>query len=111
MIALAAAAVYAAATCHVAGQQRIPPATYAEARAVVDRRCVPCHARRPSNRAFPIPPRGIVLENAEDLARNAERVRVRAVVERTMPLANLSGMTQEERDILGSWIESSAAIR
>lgn len=77
---------------------------------MVDRRCVPCHAERPTNRAFPIPPKGIVLETAEQMVRHAGRIRVRAVVERTMPLANMSGMTDSERDILGRWVDGGGKV-
>ena len=34
----------------------------------------------------------------------APRVRVRAVETHTMPLGNLTGMTEAERDTLGAWL-------
>ena len=34
----------------------------------------------------------------------APRVRVRAVETKTMPLGNLTGMTDAERDTLGAWL-------
>jgi uncharacterized membrane protein len=80
------------------------------AHAIVERRCVTCHAAHPSNPSFPQPPLGIVLESPADLARHAARVEVRAVITRTMPLGNLTGMTDAERDTLGAWIAQGARL-
>jgi uncharacterized membrane protein len=38
----------------------------------------------------------------------APRIRERAVVTRTMPLANKTGITDAERALLGRWIEQGA---
>jgi uncharacterized membrane protein len=35
---------------------------------------------------------------------------VRAVVTKTMPLGNLTGMTDEERRLLGAWIAQGAKL-
>ena len=34
-----------------------------------------------------------------------------AVVTKTMPLGNTTGMTQAERDLLGNWIRQGAKIK
>jgi len=86
------------------------PVSYAEARAVVNRRCIECHSVKPSNRAFPIAPRGVELDTAQQMKQYAQRIEVTAAVERTMPLANISGMTEEERSALGRWVETGAKI-
>src|SRR5262245_58181045 len=62
-----------------------------QAFAIVERRCVTCHAEHPSNPAFPQPPSGVMLDRPERLLALAGRVRVRAVETRTMPLGNLTG--------------------
>ncbi len=84
--------------------------SYAEARAVVNRRCIECHSERPTNHAFPIAPKGVMLDTALRMKQYARRIEVRVVVERTMPLANMSGMTDEERWILGRWVETGAKV-
>ena len=38
------------------------------------------------------------------------RILVRAVQTRTMPLGNLTGMTDAERDTLGAWIAQGAHL-
>lgn len=80
----------------------------AQAFAIVERRCASCHAERPSNPSFPEPPSGVKLDTPERLRGLLERVRVRAVDTRTMPLGNLTGMTDAERDTLGAWIAGLA---
>jgi len=99
----------AASTSYVIARSR-RAVTYAEARAVVDRRCVACHSQEPTSRAFPIAPKGIMLDTPEQMRRYALRIQARAVVERTMPLANMSGMTDEERWLRGRWIETGATV-
>jgi uncharacterized membrane protein len=86
------------------------PVGYAEVRAVVNRRCVECHSERPGNRAFPFAPKGVMLDTAQQMRQYARRIEVRVAVERTMPLANMSGMTDEERHLLGRWVATGAEI-
>ena len=86
------------------------PVGYAEARTVVNRRCIECHSERPTNHAFPIAPQGVMLDTALRMKQYARRIEARVAVERTMPLANMSGMTDEERRVLGRWVETGAKI-
>ena len=67
-----------------------------------------CHATHPANPAFPEPPSGIVLESETRVRSLAPRILVRAVQTKTMPLGNLTGMTDAERDTLGAWIAQGA---
>lgn len=86
------------------------PVPFAEARAILERRCVSCHAAKPTNPSFPEPPSGVVLEDPRRIQSLAGRIMVRAVVTKTMPLGNLTGMTEEERRALGAWIAQGAKI-
>jgi uncharacterized membrane protein len=80
------------------------PVNDAQAFAIVERRCVTCHAEKPSNPSFPEAPSGVKLDRPERLRAMAARVQVRAIDTRTMPLGNLTGMTDAERDTLGAWL-------
>lgn len=80
-----------------------PAVDDAAALAIVQARCTTCHAARPSHEAFPAPPLGVELENPEQLRAWADRIVYRVVETRTMPLGNLTGMTDEERRVLGAW--------
>ena len=83
---------------------------YGEARAVIDRRCVECHSERPTNRAFPFPPKGVKLDTAQQMKQYAKRIEASVTVERTMPIANMSNMTEDERWLLGRWVQSGAQV-
>jgi uncharacterized membrane protein len=105
LVGVAAAGV---TSCEIARGER--PVSYADARAVVDRRCRECHSERPTNLAFPIAPQGVMLDTALQMQQHAPRIEARVVVERTMPLANIAGMTDEERGVLGRWVKNGARI-
>lgn len=105
---LIGAVAVGSASCETGREQRT--VSYAEARTVVNRRCTECHSERPTNRAFRIAPEGVMLDTALQMKQYALRIEARAVVERTMPLANMSGMTDEERRVLGRWVEAGAKV-
>ena len=86
------------------------PVSYAEARAVVNRRCIECHSERNTSRAFRIAPQGVLLDTAQQMKQYAQRIEVRVVVERTMPIANMSRMTEEERRVLANWVKTGAKV-
>jgi uncharacterized membrane protein len=81
---------------------------FADVEAIIGRRCITCHAAKPSNPAFPEPPLGVRLDEPQRIAALAPRILQRAVVTETMPLGNLTGMTPEERRTLGAWIAQGA---
>ena len=97
-------------TREAASYRDAAPVAFAEVRAIIERRCLTCHATHPSNPSFPQPPSGIVLEDPRRIQSLAPRILVRAVETRTMPLGNLTGMTEEERATLGAWIAQGARI-
>ena len=107
-VAAGVVAVVGSASCGTVPGQR--PVGYAEARAVVNRRCIECHSEQPSSHAFPVAPKGVMLDTALQMKQYARRIDARVVVERTMPIANMSGMTDEERWVLGRWVETGAKI-
>lgn len=85
-------------------------ATLSEAQAVVQARCVECHSIRPTNVSFVSgAPKGVVLDTPEDLQREADRVYQQVVVAKVMPLGNMTGMTQAERDVVAAWYRSRNA--
>jgi uncharacterized membrane protein len=66
--------------------------------------CVSCHARVPSHEGFPEAPKGVVLEHIGEIRRYAALIDQQAVKSDAMPLGNETGMTDEERGLLGDWI-------
>ena len=74
--------------------------SFAEARQIVDRRCVTCHSG-------PAAPAGVRLDDDAVLRERAGDV-ARLVREQAMPPGNQTGMTQDERDALVAWAVTSA---
>jgi uncharacterized membrane protein len=70
---------------------------------LVRERCAGCHSQKPEYPGFTVAPLGVVLDNEQSLEEMALRVYQSVVVIRTMPLGNLTGMTDEERDLLARW--------
>ena len=81
---------------------------FAEVRSIVERRCAPCHSSEPTQEGFTAAPAGIRFDTAEQIAAQAAAIRAQAVDSRAMPLGNVTRMTDEERDVLGTWIEQGA---
>jgi uncharacterized membrane protein len=87
------------------------PPTFADARHVIDRRCTACHSATPTDLTFGVAPGGVAFDTPQQIAAHAARIRERAVVTRTMPPANRTNITDEERALLGRWIAQGAVIR
>lgn len=87
-----------------------PKVSFATARTIVQERCVHCHSATPKDSVFTTPPNGIVFDAPEQMRLYADRIMARAVTAKNMPLANRTGMTDEERATLGRWIAQGAKI-
>jgi uncharacterized membrane protein len=87
-----------------------PPVAFAEANDIIVRRCWQCHSSSPTDDVFHSPPNGVVFETPAAIAAYAPRIRLRACEARTMPLANKTHMTDEERETLQRWIDQGAHL-
>ena len=92
------------------GDSATPPG-FVTVRAIVTQRCQPCHSQYQADSSFGYAPGGVTFDTPESIARLAERIRVRAVETKTMPLANKTGMTDDERELLARWIQAGAPLR
>lgn len=84
------------------------PAPFPVVQAIVTARCVACHAARPTMPGFEEPPQGVLLETPQQIVDRATLIEKMAVSTDAMPLGNATGMTVEERTILGRWIDGGA---
>jgi uncharacterized membrane protein len=89
------------------GTEHVP---YALVRTILDQRCVSCHSSRPTDDVFRIAPKGIMLDNDERVHALATLIKIHSVTTIAMPLGNKTGMTHEERVILGRWVDEGASI-
>jgi len=72
--------------------------------------CQSCHAAEPAFEAYTEPPQGLSLEEPHIIQANAARIRAQAVDAQIMPLGNMTGMTDDERALLGAWIDAGAPL-
>jgi uncharacterized membrane protein len=86
------------------------PVPFTAARAIVAQRCTTCHSAEPSQAGFSAPPKGIAFDTPQEIQAKAELILQQAVVQRTMPLGNVTHMTPAERTTLGAWIRQGAKI-
>jgi uncharacterized membrane protein len=98
----------AAASTATAGVPSV--VTFDDARHVIDRRCAACHSLQPADSSFGAAPAGVAFDLPAQIQAHTARIRERAVVTRTMPPANKTHITEQERAILGRWIEQGARI-
>ena len=85
-------------------------ATFTEAQAIIQKWCLPCHAVNPTHPAFSEPPLGVVYDTPQDIKRYVDKIMTVAVHNKSMPLGNLTEMTDEERAKVGAWIRAGALI-
>ena len=90
----------------LAGEGTAP--SFGEVQAIVLARCVACHAAAPRITSFGAAPGGVNFEDPARIVRYAPRIRERVVTTRTMPLGNMTGMSEEERLVLARWIGHGA---
>ncbi|MBM4281611.1 MAG: urate hydroxylase PuuD [Deltaproteobacteria bacterium] len=84
------------------------PVAYAEARRIIEARCLPCHAAKPTLPGIIAPPKGVVFDSAADIVAAKDRIYLQSVNTKAMPLGNITAMTDEERATLGRWIAQGA---
>ncbi|MCR9214472.1 MAG: urate hydroxylase PuuD [Proteobacteria bacterium] len=83
--------------------------SFATAERIILDRCTSCHAASPTDENYDAPPKGVRLETPAQMAREKTRIRQQTVSTKTMPLGNVTNMTDEERKLLGWWIQQGAS--
>ena len=71
-------------------------------------RCVACHSANPTQSGFASAPGGVMLDTEDQVKQHAAKIYQRAVQNKDMPLANMTHMTDAERQLIGTWFETSA---
>lgn len=84
--------------------------TWPVAKAIIDARCLPCHAAKTTHPTFVVAQGGVMYDTPEQVKAKVELIKAQAVDSKTMPLGNLTGMTDEERKVLGRWIAEGAPV-
>ena len=77
------------------------PVSYAQVKAVIEQRCHMCHGEA-------VQMKNIRLDSAEHLKTHAQGVYQQVVVTRQMPMNNATGITDDERALIGRWFNGGA---
>ena len=75
----------------------------AEIMPVLQARCVSCHAAEPDHPGFAAAPVGVLLDREEAVDLQALIIFNAVIVTQSMPLANATQMSDEERDLIARW--------
>jgi len=76
---------------------QVEPVPFAEVQSIIAARCAPCHSGATA-------PLGIKFETQAQIEAWAGAIEQQAVLTRGMPPGNTTGMTEDERELLGAWI-------
>ena len=77
---------------------------------MIHERCTVCHSANPTSPMFSAAPAGLMLDTPEQMKAQAAKIHAQTVATQIMPLGNITQMTQEERDLIGSWIAEGSQI-
>lgn len=77
---------------------------------VIQERCSVCHSATPTHAAFAAAPAGVILDTPEEIQANGPRI-AQTVTTKYMPLGNLTQMTEDERALIGDWVEKGSLIQ
>jgi uncharacterized membrane protein len=77
------------------------PVSFAQVREIVQARCVMCHNAEVANK-------NVRLDTPDDIVQHARDIEQQAVILKVMPFNNATAITDEERALLGRWVEAGA---
>ncbi|MBL0420841.1 urate hydroxylase PuuD [Ramlibacter sp. AW1] len=100
-VAVIAATVWWMVPAAVPPAAAAPAASFAAVRQVMEQRCVMCHGAQ-------LQMKNVRLDSPEGLRQHAQSVYQQVVVTRLMPMNNSTGMTEQERALVGAWFAAGA---
>ena len=81
-------------------------ALFPQAVEIVQTYCAACHAAQPGWQGLHSPPKGVILDNEWDIANQATAIFVQAGHTRAMPPGNITGIRDDQRQLLREWYQS-----
>lgn len=73
-------------------------------------RCLSCHSSQPTDDVNKVAPNGVKYDTPEEIVKMKDKIMQRTVMTKSMPQNNKTGMTPEERALIGCWIEQGAKV-
>jgi uncharacterized membrane protein len=93
------------------GTAAVGNVTFVDIHPIIEKHCIQCHSATPTNKDFPEAPKGVMFDAPDEIKLYAAKIKQQAVLSNIMPLGNLTGITKEERQKLGAWIDAGAKVR
>ena len=84
--------------------------TFDEINNIIKYRCGVCHASQPTFEGYENPTLGIIFDSPEDILKNIDKIKTQSIDSDVMPPGNLTGITENEKNIIGLWIKQGATI-
>jgi uncharacterized membrane protein len=84
------------------------PPKFAAVQDIVMSRCSMCHTREPVWAGFVTAPKGVLLDDAEQIKLHANMIAINAVRSHAMPPGNVTEITPDERQVLAAWLAAGA---
>jgi uncharacterized membrane protein len=81
---------------------------FAAVQDIISSRCSMCHAKEPVWAGFVTAPKGVRLDDAEQIKLHASLIDINAVRSHAMPPGNITEISTDERRILAAWIAAGA---
>jgi uncharacterized membrane protein len=100
-----AALVFVTADSYSIKLQNVAEINFAQVQPVFQKRCVSCHSEKPTDDIIHETPKGVVLESEDQIKRHLPKILEMAVVAKSMPLGNKTNITDEERQLIGAWVQ------
>jgi uncharacterized membrane protein len=87
----------------VASAAPAAPVAFAQVKAVLEQRCAMCHGEQ-------VQMKNVRLDSPDLVKQHAQNVYQQVVVSKQMPMNNSTGITDEERALIGRWFQSGAKV-
>jgi uncharacterized membrane protein len=75
---------------------------------IIQARCAPCHAAKPTQEGIAAPPKGVVFDTPAEIHARAAAINQQAAVTRVMPPGNMTHITDDERRLIARWFNGGA---
>ena len=102
-----AALVFMTGQSFKAPDQNFGVVEFSQIKPILEKRCNTCHANNPTDDVITSAPNGVIFEEEEETKMYLPRIYEQVIVAKTMPLANKTQITDEERALLGAWVKQN----
>ena len=92
-----------AAAAPAPGSAAAMPVSYAKVQTVLEQRCYSCHGAQ-------LQMKNMRVDSPELAKQHAQAIYQQVVVQKLMPMNNATGITDEERALIGSWYQAGASV-